>query len=330
MNLAADTVSGYAVNSIAIEVPIAMLTRTGAIEPPTSTAATIGVWATTSRRAYDRASPAAAGDELRRLQPGAADGQSADQRAARWHRLQGPLQHGPAEERRQFATFFLDPALARVINALTAGAVAIPAPPRTRSAAGRDLCAADRGRRHTGRTGRRSVAAQHRRAADASGIANRLGLLGGDPAGLPERPPGVRRRDRHRAAAGGRRRARGTVPVSTSPINSGSATASTSTMHLIARRFLISPTRRAGAIAVTSTRASRSAHRSSAVAPPVRRSDLRATRLSSRACYAGEPSRRFAGTATWISFGIGRCSEAISATNSERDRPARRALCCRS
>ena len=34
VNLAADTVSGYAVNSIAIEVPISMLTRTGVIEPP--------------------------------------------------------------------------------------------------------------------------------------------------------------------------------------------------------------------------------------------------------------------------------------------------------
>ena len=30
----------------------------------------------------------------------------------------------------QFASFFLDPALARVVNALTAGAVAIPTPPR--------------------------------------------------------------------------------------------------------------------------------------------------------------------------------------------------------
>jgi putative ABC transport system permease protein len=45
-NFASDTVSGFAVNSIAIEVPIAMLTRTGSIEPATSPAATIGVWAT--------------------------------------------------------------------------------------------------------------------------------------------------------------------------------------------------------------------------------------------------------------------------------------------
>ena len=48
-NFASDTVSGYAVNAIAIEVPVSMLTRTGAVEPPTSSSATIGVWGTTSR-----------------------------------------------------------------------------------------------------------------------------------------------------------------------------------------------------------------------------------------------------------------------------------------
>jgi len=48
-NFAADTVSGYAVNAIAIQVPITMLTSTGKIEPATSPNATIGVWGTTSR-----------------------------------------------------------------------------------------------------------------------------------------------------------------------------------------------------------------------------------------------------------------------------------------
>ena len=99
MNFASDTVSGYAVNSIAIEVPIALLTRTGAVEP-----------ADVDRRhdrrvghdvaaADDRAPRAAAGSELGRVQSGAAHGQPADQRAGRRHGLQGPLQHGPAEER---------------------------------------------------------------------------------------------------------------------------------------------------------------------------------------------------------------------------------------
>lgn len=49
-NINAEDVAGYNVNVIAIEVPIAMLTRTGKREPATSTAATIGSWGTTSRQ----------------------------------------------------------------------------------------------------------------------------------------------------------------------------------------------------------------------------------------------------------------------------------------
>ena len=48
-NFAPDTVSGYAVDVIAIQVPIAMLTSTGKVEPATSPNATIGIWGTTSR-----------------------------------------------------------------------------------------------------------------------------------------------------------------------------------------------------------------------------------------------------------------------------------------
>src|SRR4029453_8765061 len=40
-NFASDTVSGFAVNSIALEVPIELLTSTGRIEPATSPNATI-------------------------------------------------------------------------------------------------------------------------------------------------------------------------------------------------------------------------------------------------------------------------------------------------
>jgi hypothetical protein len=61
VNIASDTVSGFAVNGIAIEVPIALLTSTGAVEAPTSPAATIGTWATTSRpRVTVRRSPLSA------------------------------------------------------------------------------------------------------------------------------------------------------------------------------------------------------------------------------------------------------------------------------
>ncbi len=48
-NFVSDTVSGFAVDVIALQVPIAMLTSTGNIEPPTSPHATIGIWASTSR-----------------------------------------------------------------------------------------------------------------------------------------------------------------------------------------------------------------------------------------------------------------------------------------
>lgn len=58
MNFASDTVSGFAVNAIAIEVPIEMLTSTGELEAADSANATIGVWATTSRsRVTIRRSP---------------------------------------------------------------------------------------------------------------------------------------------------------------------------------------------------------------------------------------------------------------------------------
>jgi hypothetical protein len=184
-NFAPDTVSGYAVNSIAIEVPIAMLTRTGAIESPTSTAATIGVWGTTSRpRVTVRRSPLP------------------QQSAGAWRQVQrmgNPLINelliGTGSKDRfsmdqprndaQFASFFLDPALARVVNAATGGGLAIPTPPRndllpvvtyappiaaTGTPAGP---VADLLRLNTGV------------APTPVASASRLGLLGGDPAGFP-------------------------------------------------------------------------------------------------------------------------------------------------
>jgi hypothetical protein len=185
INLAADYVSGYAVNSIAIEVPIPMLTRTGQLEPASSPAATIGVWGTTSRpRTTVRRSPlpqASSGDwrQVQRMGnplvnellvgTGFKDRFSMDQ----------PVNDG------QFASFFLDPTLARIVNALSSGAVAIPAPPRLDllplvtyappiAAAGTPAGPiADLLRLNTG-VPPTPVASQ-----------NRLGLLGSDPAGFP-------------------------------------------------------------------------------------------------------------------------------------------------
>jgi hypothetical protein len=184
-NFAPDTVSGYAVNSIAIEVPVALLTRTGKVEPANSPAATIGMWATTSRpRVTVRRAPLPAIDQ---------GGQSQVQRMG--NPLINELLVGTGSKDRfsmdqpkndkQFASFFLDPALARVVNALTAGVVAIPAPPRV------DLLPvvtyappiaapgtppgpiADLLRLNTGVAPTNPLAA------------SRLGLLGGDAAGFP-------------------------------------------------------------------------------------------------------------------------------------------------
>lgn len=185
-NFTSDTVSGYAVNAIAIEVPIELLTSTGQVELSTSPAATIGVWATTSRpRVTVRRSPLP-------------DRPSGPFRQVQ--RMGNPLINelliGSGSKDRfsmdkpkndsQFADpFFLDPTLARILNALTAGAVAIPAPPRTDLlplvqylppiAAPGTLAGpvADLLRLNTGVP------------ATPPASASRLGLLGGDQAGFP-------------------------------------------------------------------------------------------------------------------------------------------------
>ena len=184
-NRASDTVSGYAVNAIAIEVPINELTRTGEIEEATSPAATIGVWATTSRqRTTLRRAPLAA------------------QNSGAWSQIQrmgNPLINellvGISQKDKfsmdepkndaQFAAYFLDPALARVANALTNGALAIPTPPRV------DLLPVV--------TYRAPIAAPGTPAGPIAdmlrlntgvaptqvGSINRMGVLGGDAAGFP-------------------------------------------------------------------------------------------------------------------------------------------------
>jgi hypothetical protein len=184
-NITSDTVSGYAVNAIAIEVPIEMLTRDGERHAAGDPDATIGVWATSSRpRLTVRRSPlpAQSAGDYRQVQrmgnplinellvgSGYKDRFSMDQ---------------PKNDR-QFANFFLDPLIARVLNALTGGLVKIPAPPRVDllplvtyappiAAAGTPPGpVADLLRLNTGVP------------ATPPDTASRLGLLGGDPAGFP-------------------------------------------------------------------------------------------------------------------------------------------------
>ena len=177
--------SGYAVNTIAIEVPVSLLTRTGAVEAANSPAATIGVWGTTSRaRTTVRRSPL----------PAVSSG-SFQQIQRMGNPLINELLIGTAFKDRfsmdqpkndsQFADFFLDPTLARLLNALTAGAITIPTPPRLDllplvlyaapiAASGTPPGPiADMLRLNTGVP------------PTPAASANRLGLLGGDRAGYP-------------------------------------------------------------------------------------------------------------------------------------------------
>ena len=185
VNVSSDFVSGYSVNAIAIDVPVSMLTSTGNVEPATSVAATIGVFGTTSRlRLTARRAPLPA------------------QNSGSWSQIQrmgNPLINelliGTGSKDRfsmdqpkndsQFASFFLDPLLARLLNAATGGAIAIPTPPRTDllplvtyaapiAASGTPAGpVADLLRLNTGV------------APTTPGMTSRLGLLGGDAAGYP-------------------------------------------------------------------------------------------------------------------------------------------------
>ena len=128
LNLAVDSLSGFNVNTIVIEVPIALLTSDGATHPATDPRATIGSWATTSRQQVTiRRSPLPAenrGDfyQVQRLAnplineliigTGSKD---------RWS-MEQPINDV------QFANYDLDPLLARVFNAVYG--ISIPPPPR--------------------------------------------------------------------------------------------------------------------------------------------------------------------------------------------------------
>ncbi len=129
-NFASDTVSGYAVNTLAIELPIGLLTSTGAVEPSTSPAAVIGVWGVTSRpMTTTRLAPNPA------LETGP---------FVQVQRVGNPLinelvigigmkdrfsMDEPSNDS-QFASFFLDPPIVHIVEALYGGALSVPAAPR--------------------------------------------------------------------------------------------------------------------------------------------------------------------------------------------------------
>jgi hypothetical protein len=128
-NIAPNSVAGFNVNTIAIEVPITLLTRDEQIHSATDPKGTIGAWATTSRA-----------QTTIRNSPNPAQGQGA---FAQVQRLGNPLinelvigtgskdfwsMSQPINDS-QFANYDLDPLLARVLNAIYG--IAIPTPPRT-------------------------------------------------------------------------------------------------------------------------------------------------------------------------------------------------------
>jgi hypothetical protein len=184
-NFAPDAVAGFNVNTIAIEVPVTMLTRNGNRPDQFDPDATLGFFGTTSRpRMVVRRSPMDA--EL-----------SADFRQVQrmGHPLINELLIGTGSKDRfsmslpkddaQFASQLVDPLLARVMNAAYGAALPVPQPPRTDllplltyaapiapagTTAGpvADLLRLNTGVRPTAR-----------------GSRSRLGVLGGDGAGYP-------------------------------------------------------------------------------------------------------------------------------------------------
>ncbi len=128
-NAAPNAVSGFNVNTIAIEIPISYLTSDGQQHPATDKRATIGAWAVTNRPQLT---------VLRSPLPEETNG-----RYYQVQRLGNPLineliigtgfkdkwsMSHPASDA-QFASFDLDPTLARIFNAVYG--INIPPPPRT-------------------------------------------------------------------------------------------------------------------------------------------------------------------------------------------------------
>jgi hypothetical protein len=198
-NFASDTVSGFAVDAIALQVPIDMLTSTRKVEPATSRNATIGVWGSTSRPQITIRRAAYSEDSH-----GWDDShERGSEEFSQVQRLGNPLineliigigtkdywsMSKPVNDS-QFASFDLNPTIVSIVDSLYSvlapGALFSPPAPRTDllplveylppiAAAGTPTGpVADLLRLNTGVPPK------------APGAASRLGLLGGDAAGYP-------------------------------------------------------------------------------------------------------------------------------------------------
>ena len=200
VNFAADDVAGFNVNAIAIEVPITMLTQDGIVHAADEPLATIGAWGSTSRQQIRVLNAPRPGD-VRPTVTGFTKplGTQYAGPFVQIQRMANPLFNeliiGTGDKDRfsmsqpkddaQFASYALDPVLARVLNAIYGPALPIPAPPRVDllplvqylppiAAEGTPVGPiADLLRLNTGVS------------PTPSDSRSRLGLLGGDPAGYP-------------------------------------------------------------------------------------------------------------------------------------------------
>jgi len=133
VNFASDSVSGFNVNAVAIELPITLLTADGQIHAAGDAKAVLGTYATTSRPRI----------KVQPTTPGGKPSLSTNfvQIQRMGNALINELIIGTGDKDKfsmsepkndaQFAAYALDPLLARVINAAYGGAVPIPTPPRT-------------------------------------------------------------------------------------------------------------------------------------------------------------------------------------------------------
>ncbi|HZR83050.1 MAG TPA: DUF4331 domain-containing protein [Candidatus Binatia bacterium] len=185
-NFASDTLSGYAVNAIAIEVPVEMLTLFGTLEPPTSATATIGVWATASRFATERHPPPKKLPKNPRFKQVDRMGNPFVSDWLIGLASKDAFDYAPPAKDSDFEAFFTDPRLARTLNAATGGAIAIPPPPRSDLAFlfGYAPPVAPAGNVFLGPT----ADLLHLNVGTpptAPGSESRLGIVGGDQAGFP-------------------------------------------------------------------------------------------------------------------------------------------------
>jgi hypothetical protein len=131
-NFAPDAVAGFNVNTIAIEIPITMLTSDGAIHPLSDPKALIGTYGATLRPRI-KTLPTTPGGK-----PALSTNFVQIQRMG--NALINELLIGTGdkdkfsmsepEDDAQFGNYLLDPLLSRVINAVYGGAVTVPPPPR--------------------------------------------------------------------------------------------------------------------------------------------------------------------------------------------------------